>query len=102
MKFPKQQKIRSKKITHAAKGESCTMRIFGVCNEDRETVVFCHAPSPHKGMGTKSDDFWGAFGCSNCHQYADSYGVDETSVIWLSAIFETQKRLIEKGLIRIG
>ena len=77
------------------------MRVFGVCNHNNETVVFCHAPSPLKGTGTKSDDFWGAHGCSNCHEYVDTHNINETAAIWLSAIFETQKRLIEKGLIKI-
>lgn len=101
MKFPKQQKIRSKAITQSAKGESCTFRIVGVCNGNNETTVFCHAPSPHKGIGSKSDDFWGAFGCSNCHSYADQHGVMAMSDTWLSAIFETQKRLIDKGIIEV-
>lgn len=53
-------------------------------------------------MGTKSDDFWGAYGCSNCHQYVDNHNTWEVKVkYWLPAIYETQKRLFEKGLIEI-
>ncbi len=101
MKFPKHQKIRSKKIRDSARGETCTFRIPGVCNNNDETVVFCHAPSPHKGTATKSDDFWGAYGCHNCHSYMDNYRYGQVSTTWMQAIFETQKRLIEKGLIEV-
>jgi len=98
MDLRKPTKIRSKKIRQSAKGESCTLRLTN-CSSN-ETVVFCHAPSKYKGMGTKSDDFWGAYGCSNCHAIAD--GMPESYCNrWMSAIFETQKRLIEKGLITV-
>ena len=100
--IPKPKKIRSKKITQSAKGESCAFRIPGVCNHDSETVVFCHAPSPNKGMGTKSDDFWGAYGCSECHKFIDNHVSGGTQKVYFyDAIFETQKRLIEKGIIQI-
>lgn len=99
--IPKPTKIRSKKITQSARGESCTFRIPGVCNGDNETVVFCHAPSPDKGMGTKSDDFWGAYGCSACHGDMDIYTPFEVGDVWMRAIYETQKRLIEKGIIEV-
>src|SRR5690554_2193377 len=73
MNFNKPTKIRSKKIRQSSKGECCKFRIPGVCNHNPETVVFCHAPSPHKGTASKSDDFWGADGCSDCHAYMDRY-----------------------------
>ena len=96
--YPKPTKIRSKKITQSAKGESCTLRLTH-CSSN-ETTVFCHAPSKYKGIGTKSDDFWGAYGCSNCHEIAD--GLDESYCNdWMRAIYETQKRLIYKGIIEI-
>ena len=101
MKFKKPTKIVSKKIRQSAKNENCTFRIPGVCNHNSETVVFCHAPSPSNGMGTKSDDFWGAYGCSECHSYMDNYRFGQVSTTWMQAIFETQKKLIDKGLIEI-
>jgi len=102
MNLQKPIKIRSKKIRQSAKGESCTLRIPGVCNHNPETVVFCHAPSPHKGTGSKSDDFWGAYGCSDCHRFVDE-NVPSHNVrsYFYDAIFETQKRLFEKGLIQV-
>lgn len=102
MQYPKPHKIRSKKLTKAAKGNSCTFRIPGICNHNNETVVFCHAPSSGKGMKTKSDDFWGADGCSNCHLYVDNHNMFEVSHYWMSAIYETLKRRFNEGLIEIA
>ena len=100
--IPKPKKIRSKKITYSAKVQSCTLRIPGVCNHNNETVVFCHAPSIEKGMGTKSDDYWGAYGCSSCHKFIDEHVPKNARADYFyDGICETQKRLIEKGIIQI-
>jgi len=101
MNLQKPKKYRSKKITQSAKGNSCTFRIPGVCNHDNDTVVFCHAPSSMKGVGTKSDDFWGADGCRNCHSYVDSHSDFEMAHYWMPAIFETLRRRFDKGLIKL-
>jgi hypothetical protein len=91
-------------IRQAARGETCTIRLQG-CNNNPETTVFAHAPSLDNGMGLKqAKDFWGAFTCSACHDALDGrvrspveYG--ERLAAWMRGIYETQKRLIEKGLI---
>lgn len=60
------------KITESARGEACTMRIPGVCNHDRATVVWCHRNGAEfKGIGQKSHDLLGAYGCSACHDAYD-------------------------------
>ena len=100
MNLQKPKKYRSKKITQSAKGACCSFRIPGVCNHDNSTVVFCHAPSVGKGMRSKSDDWWGAYGCNNCHSYIDSMPVGDEAY-WMNAIFETQKKLFDKGLIKL-
>ena len=94
------------KITRSARNEDCALRIPGICNFDPDTVVFCHAPCVDKGMGYKSPDWWGAYGCSDCHDVVDSrvawHKMDWAFAdIWLPAIYETQKKLIAKGLITI-
>lgn len=94
----KPTKIRSKKITQSSKGKSCKLRTPN-CNGRRETVVFCHAPSPHKATATKSDDFWGADGCSGCHEFVES-NRSEAWEYWPTGIFLTQKRLFNEGLIK--
>lgn len=94
-----------RKIRQAARGQNCTLRLPG-CNNNPETTVFAHAPSIDNGMGLKqAKDFWGAFACSNCHAVVDSRvpTSDQRILIlerWLAGIYETQKRLIEAGLIQ--
>ena len=54
-------------------------------------------------MGIKSPDWWGAYACSNCHDFLDgrafSKFVDSTNKerYWLAGIYETQKKLRAKG-----
>jgi hypothetical protein len=99
--FQKPTKIRSKKLTRAAQGNSCTLHT-PYCNNNNETVVFCHAPSEMKGVGTKSDDFWGADGCSGCHRFLDEIADKEVAEsYWLKGIYRTLKRRFSEGLIRV-
>ena len=72
---------------------------------DNSTTVFAHAPSIDNGMGLKqARDFWGAFACGHCHDIVDSRvpSTDQRILIlerWLAGVYETQKHLIEIGLI---
>lgn len=61
------------KITESARGEMCQLRFYGVCNHNRETTVWCHAngSAAGKGIGMKSPDILGAYGCSACHDLVD-------------------------------
>ena len=92
------------KITRFARMQSCTLRLPN-CRNERETVVFAHAPSIDKGMGIKSPDWWGAFTCYHCHTIADGskrFDAEYVNIFesrWLAGIYETQKALIEEGLM---
>jgi len=97
-----------RKLRKAAYMEDCTLRVPGVCNYDPETTVFAHAPSRDNGMGLKaSPDYmrWGAFACSACHDFMDGRAISllldssHKPQLWLDGIYETQKRLREKGLL---
>jgi len=95
------------KIRKAARGQECTIQIYPYCNGNPETTVLCHAPSEHKGMGIKSPDHWGAFGCSTCHDIVDGRKrVDESSEevyrCHIRGVFRTQSILITKGLINVN
>ena len=95
------------KITKSAKGQDCTIQIYPYCNGNPETTVLCHAPSEYKGMGIKSPDHWGAFGCSTCHDIVDGRKrVDESSEevyrCHIRGVFRTQSILITKGLINVN
>mgnify|MGYP000221095338 CR=1 FL=1 len=89
------------KIRQSARGQECTIRIPGTCNGNPETTVWCHAPSPVKGMGNKGDDHWGAYGCSSCHIAIDEWHVKDPHKYWLEAIRRSQKILIELGLLKV-
>ena len=94
------------KLTKAARGQECTIQIHPYCNMNPETTVFCHAPSESKGMGTKSPDYWGADGCSDCHDIVDGrrnvdLPDDEILRCHISGVFRTIQRRIDQGLIKI-
>lgn len=61
------------KITQSARDERCTIQIPGACNGDPRTTCWCHSNrSRHgKGVGKKSRDIFGAYGCSVCHDIYD-------------------------------
>ena len=64
---------RNKKLRDSAQGQDCQLRIPGVCNGNPETVVWCHLNGQEygKGMGHKSHDIFGFYGCSSCHDVYD-------------------------------
>lgn len=66
---PKRAARENHAIRQSARGEECTMRIPGVCNGDRETVVWAHSndSSAGKGMGLKARDEEGCYACLKCH-----------------------------------
>ncbi len=88
--------MKSKKIRLSAKNENCSLRISPNC-QDGETVVFCHLNSNYRGVGMKSPDLFGVYGCYWCHQLLDSSKVDYYDQ--LRALQETQMKLYDKGLI---
>lgn len=94
------------KLTKAARGQECTIQIHPYCNMNPETVVFCHAPSEFKGIGIKSPDWWGADGCSACHDIVDGrrrvyLDTEEIRECFYRGIYRTIQRRIEQGLIKI-
>jgi len=94
------------KLTKAARGGECTIQIHPYCNFNPETTVFCHAPSESKGTAIKSEDWWGADGCSTCHSIVDGakrveLSREEITECFVRGIHRTIKRRIEQGLIKI-
>lgn len=97
--FPKSKKIKSKKIRDSAKGESCTMRLVGICDKDPAKVSLCHVNSFRKGVANKSHDIHAYYGCNSCHRQETANKVDASDI--LRAMIETQDRLVQKGLISV-
>lgn len=61
------------RITDSAAGERCTILLPGVCNGNPATTVWCHSNklTHGKGVGKKSHEIFGAYGCSACHDVYD-------------------------------
>lgn len=92
---------KSSKIRRSARGEDCSLRL-GNCSSN-ETVVLCHI-GRDKGVGMKCGDHFAVYGCSNCHDIIDGrvksdFTKDQLNTEKLRALEETQKKLIEKGLL---
>jgi hypothetical protein len=100
-------KRKYQKLRDSARGEDCTLQIFPYCNQNPETVVLCHISiSNNSGMGIKPPDWFGVYGCSDCHDIIDGrklvgVGMDEKQSLSLTALYRTWERMIEKGLIKI-
>lgn len=111
---PKRKTLRSKgpkmtAIRKAARGEDCTIRLPGVCNQNPETTVLCHDNrlASGKGMGLKAPDTEAAFGCSCCHDVLDGrrprpegMTYDLMMAYFDLAVERTHKRLEEKGILK--
>lgn len=100
------------KLRKFAQGQECTLRIEGICNFDPETTVLAHLPSRDKGMGYKSPDHWAVHACSRCHDWIDKRTKESRHAgmanvtprnykYELDALYETQKRLIAAGLMKV-
>ena len=110
--IPKTKPIRSQKLRDSARLEDCTLNIPGACNHDPTTVVLCHLPDESHGMSRKSDDICVAYGCYDCHSVVDgrrrdvlkSLAYHGENIDWYihRAMVRTWRRMIEKGLIKIG
>ena len=92
------------KITKSAKWEDCQVRIPHVCNFNPQTTVFCHLGGA--GVGIKSNDIHGAYGCSSCHDALDGrvkteYSREELQAMFMDGMVRTQIILMEKELINV-
>ncbi len=75
------------------------IRMPGICNGDPETTVLCHLRMVGlTGMGMKANDLLGAWGCSDCHRYCDTHGIDGRTAL-LEGMARTQAYLLNTGLI---
>jgi hypothetical protein len=86
-------------LRNVARDKPCMIRQPAVCNGNPETTVLCHLRmSGISGMGLKANDILAAWGCSACHSYVDTHGIDGRTAL-LEGMARTQARLIEMGLL---
>ena len=66
------------------------------------SVVLAHLPNPgDAGISQKTDDWWGAWLCPDCHHEAD-HGFYRRDYEWRAiAIKRTISKLIQEGLITV-
>lgn len=96
------------KITDSARGMECQIRIPLVCNHNPETTVWCHAngSAAGKGIGMKSLDPLGAYGCSDCHDVVDGrrplfeWSRETVRLAFWEGHARSLRILIEKGLVK--
>ena len=94
-----------------AKGKECQVRIPGVCNKDRETVVLAHLNNKRLfgvGIGQKVPDIFAAHCCSACHDFVDGRGAGrnmmpkkDRDILLYEGVFRTQNILLKEGKISI-
>lgn len=88
-----------------ARGQHCLIRVPGICTHTPETVVLCHyRMSGISGMGMKSPDLFGAYGCYACHAVVDghqrcSWSRQELLIMLAEGVFRTQLILLESGVL---
>lgn len=87
------------KLTRAARGRECQVRLSGICNFNPETTVIGHARIIGlSGIGYKLDSALGAHICSSCHSAADAD--DRHELDFLRGVLRTQALLLKEGLIQ--
>lgn len=97
--------IRQTKLTRAARGRDCQVRVPGVCNGNSETTVLAHYRLAGTcGMGSKPHDLQAAWACSACHDWADNRSrrdVDHVQArLYLAeGVMRTQDILIREGKV---
>ncbi|HFV9294898.1 TPA: DUF1364 domain-containing protein [Serratia fonticola] len=93
------------KLTKAAEGRDCQIRIPGVCNFNPYTTVLAHYRLAGTcGTGIKPDDAQGAWSCSNCHDAIDGrikteFDRETLRLYHAEGVFRTQAILRKEGKI---
>lgn len=76
------------------------------CNGNPATTVWCHSNYHEhgKGVGVKSHDIFGFYGCSGCHQWYDEASragdLDTRHHYFRRAHDKSVLRLVTKGILK--
>jgi len=95
------------RITKAARGRDCMVRIPGICNGNPETVVLAHYRLAGTcGTGYKPNDLQGAWACDGCHSAIDGrsktdFTQDELRLMHAEGCFRTLDTLVREGLVKL-
>lgn len=81
-----------------ASERDCQIRLEGCTNMG---VCLCHFRLIGiSGLGLKSPDLIGAWGCSHCHAIVDSDKSPEVQLDFAKGVFRTQNILIKEGRVK--
>lgn len=96
--------MKQTRLTKAARGRDCQVRLPGICNGNSETVVLAHyRMAGICGAGMKPHDLLGAWACSACHDEIDrrtrSMSVEDARRYHLEGVVRTLNTLISEGAV---
>ncbi len=91
-------------LRKASKGQTCKVRVIGVCTFNNEETVGAHLNGA--GMALKNHDLFIADACSACHAWLDGGYVktvtrQQRDHVHFEAIIRTQVDRIERGVITL-
>jgi len=64
-------RISSRRYLMGSRGETCKLRIPGICTNDTETVIPAHIRDRHTGRAIKASDLSVTDACWACHEVFD-------------------------------
>jgi hypothetical protein len=93
------------KLTDAAKGMDCMIRIPGICNFNPETTVLAHYRLGGLcGTAMKPIDLIGSWACSDCHNAVDdgktAFTREQLDLMHLEGMCRTLTALHKRGLLK--
>jgi len=94
------------KLTEAARGQNCLIRIPGICSHNPEQTVLAHIRMPGiTGTSLKAVDLLGAFACDPCHSAVDGrlktdFSHQELWTMHLEGMARTIDWLVKHGKVR--
>jgi uncharacterized CHY-type Zn-finger protein len=92
------------KYTKSARGKTCTVRLYGICNHNPDTTVFAHLNGG--GLAMKRLNIHGAYACSDCHDALDrrtnpELERDFLNLAFLEAVIRTQEIMVKDGVLKL-
>lgn len=99
--------MRQSRLTRAARGRDCAVRLPGCLNRTETTVLAHYRLAGTCGVGMKPNDLQGAWACDYCHSIADGRtppppGLTRWDVRLYHAegVLRTIDRLVAEGVVK--
>jgi hypothetical protein len=90
------------KLRQSARGQSCQIRLPGICTYNDEETVLAHVRlAGITGGALKAPDLLGAWACSECHRVTEKEKADDyIQRCFLEGVIRTQYALIKLGIVK--